>query len=238
MNKICISCGGDIKPGALKCSFCGRFVEDVAVDESMIWTTVAPNSRAYGTQAQVAQAQVAQAQAAQAQAAQAQVAQAQTPSPAQNVKYGGSNIFADANWANAWAEKRANSEKLGIVLTDTRAAASVSPFLSALNDYIAHRSANGVNYFLLDLKDQQVLALNCIVYLTRDACQLDGQFLQPTKAAGRLGKGILPLPRLFHRALVKRAHGGNTFLQCHGYSSFSLRLALAIAATSLNLSVI
>lgn len=132
--KICNTCGADIKPGAVKCSCCGNLVMDVAVDSSAAYLNFKPGVQApesqkyYGTPA----------------------------SPMFQPKTEGYNIFASSTWASALREKRMRADKLGIVLTDTSALANPYTFLQALNNYIAYKAHNGAEYYLLDLKDQQV----------------------------------------------------------------------------------
>ena len=138
MIKICSMCGGTLKPGAVKCSCCGCLVEDVAADRSALFANYkgepVQNTGAYHT----APSSVAPA------------------APAASSKAGGYNVFASTSWQNAWAEKRANADKLGIILTNTESASSVGTFMQSLEGYIAHKSARGVEYCLLDIASQLV----------------------------------------------------------------------------------
>jgi len=144
MIKICKMCGGTIKPDALKCSCCGCLVEDVAVDRSALFanykgTPAVQNKESfYG----------------------APRASAAPSAPASGRKAYGEKIFASADWRSVWASKRAGANRLGIILTNTANLANPAPFTESLNSYIDYKSARGVDYYLLDVKDQQV----CPIY--------------------------------------------------------------------------
>ncbi len=146
MIKLCNMCGADIKPGAVKCSCCGHYVEDVAVDSSTVHVNLMPrsatphNAGAYYS------------------APPSNPAPAAPVAPAAGAKSEG-NIFASADWRNAWAAKRAQSDKLGIVLTNTAGCANPATFMQSLDSYIAYKAQTGTNYFVLDLACQSVAYL-------------------------------------------------------------------------------
>ncbi len=137
MIKICNMCGGTLKPGAVKCSCCGCLVEDVAVDRSALFANYKGETAAVNTGAHYS-----------------------APSaPAAGGKSGDYNVFASTSWQSAWAEKRANAGKLGIILTNTESASGTDSFMQALKTYIDYKSARGVEYCLLDIKSQLVCYL-------------------------------------------------------------------------------
>lgn len=144
MIRICNMCGADIKQGAVKCSCCGHLVEDVAVSNSEVYVNLMPRPAAQNSAAHYGAPQYNYA-------------------PAAAQKYDGNyNIFASANWKNAWYEKRTNADKLGIVLINTSGVYTADAFMQALNSYIAHKAARGVQYYVLDIKDQLVRNLSAL----------------------------------------------------------------------------
>lgn len=144
-------CGATLKPGAVKCSCCGCFVEDVAVDRSALFSNYKGDNAAVDAGAHYTPAPAA---------------------PAAGGKSGDYNIFASADWQSAWAAKRANAARLGIVLTNTSGLTSSAAFTQAFHGYIEHKAAQGIAYYLLDMKDQQVsyvpsLTVESVVALLR-----------------------------------------------------------------------
>lgn len=157
--KICSSCGADIKPGAVKCSCCGCLVEDVAMDSS---ERFANNKYSYTTPAAGAYYS----------APPVTFAPAQPAAPAPVGKPEGCNIFAEPTWQSAWSARRMSAGKLGIILTNTGNAANVSAFMRSLNEYVAHKASQGIEYYLLDVNDQSVapmysMELEAVVSLLR-----------------------------------------------------------------------
>ena len=155
MIRICNMCGADIKPGATKCSCCGHLVEDVAVSNSEVYVNLMPRPAAPNSAAHYGSPQYGAPQYGAPQ----HYAPAAPAAPASQKYDGNYNIFASPTWQGVWAEKRANADKLGIVLTNTQGAMDTTAFTQALNSYIAHKAARGVQYYVLDIKDQLVRGL-------------------------------------------------------------------------------
>ena len=138
MIRICKMCGGTIKPDAVKCSCCGCSVEDVAVDRSVLFanykgTPVTQNKESSRG-----------------------AARAGTPG---GRKAAGERVFAGADWRSVWSAKRAGAGRLGVILTNTQGLANADAFMQAMNSYIDYKAQRGVDYCLLDVKDQQVCPL-------------------------------------------------------------------------------
>jgi len=152
MIKICNRCGADIKPGAAKCSCCGCLVEDVAVDSSSVFVNIMPRPAEQNARMHYGAPATSYTPAAPA-------APAMSYAPAAEKETGNYNLFASWSWQNAWAEKRAKAERLGIVLTNTESAFNTDGFMQSLNSYIAYKAAHGVEYYVLDIKDQLVCNL-------------------------------------------------------------------------------
>ena len=129
MIKICKMCGGTLKPDAVKCSCCGCFIEDVAVDRSVLFENYK------GTP----------------------VTQNKVNAPAAvNQKSSAEDVFASANWRDLWAAKRRNADRLGIILTNTEGTVNAESFKQAMNAYIDYKADHGVEYYVLDIKSQLV----------------------------------------------------------------------------------
>jgi hypothetical protein len=147
MIRICKMCGGTLKPDATKCSCCGCFVEDVAVDRSALYANYK------GTPAPSVQGKEGYYSAPRASAPAA---------PSRGGKCSGENVFANTNWKDIWAAKRASANKLGIILTNTEGCINPEPFMQAMNSYIDYKAAHGVEYYVLDIKSQLVTYLSAL----------------------------------------------------------------------------
>ena len=152
MIKICNMCGADIRPGADKCSCCGCYVVDVAVDRNQLFVNYNPPQKNSNTNSYYSAPPAPAAPAAPA-------APMSFAASGKDAEY---NLFAGANWQNAWMSKRASAYKLGIVLTDTGDVENVGPFMQALNSYIEYKASQGIEYYVLDLYDQNVRTLSAL----------------------------------------------------------------------------
>ncbi len=157
MSKVCKNCGAPMMPDAVKCRCCGGLAADVAVEKSVPARGPAPA-------APIAQRNFATPPASFTPPAhRAPAAPVVTPAPSAppaRQKCGSDPVFCCANWQGVWNEKRRGANKLGIILTDTKNVENVHTFTQALNSYMDYKAGEGVEYCLLDLKDQQVYPIS------------------------------------------------------------------------------
>ena len=71
---------------------------------------------------------------------------------------------------------------------------------------------------------QKMLLLYRIMHLARDTGQLNGQFLQTTERAGRLGELGLPLPGFCHGGIIQTGYFLNPIVQFHRFPSVSQKV--------------
>lgn len=68
----------------------------------------------------------------------------------------GFGVFDHDGWRDQWKSHRDSYSKLGLILTNTAELSNPVPFQEALDSYIRFKDAGGINYCVLDLKDQRV----------------------------------------------------------------------------------
>ena len=66
------------------------------------------------------------------------------------------NIFASSDWKEIWKAKGLENRYLGIVLTNTKGLKNPDAFMASLNSYLAYKSQNEIDYYLLDLNNQAI----------------------------------------------------------------------------------
>ena len=144
MSSKCKNCGGPIRPGAIKCIYCGN---PLPVEEERPQASGAPvndptpiftswfNNQTVTT-----------------------VPTAPT-TPTNSGKDVGYNVFADANWQSIWTDRRKKSKNLGIILTDTRELKERGRFIESLKGYIEKKAKANIDYCLLDLASQKVAGI-------------------------------------------------------------------------------
>lgn len=160
MNLICRKCGFRLTSDDVKCKCCGCPASEVAVDRDTLYANrsqspaYAPAPTPTPTPAPAPVQPIKRYNTAPA------VGSAPTmiSKPSFGAKDSGGSIFASFDWETNWSERRMRGGQVGIILTDTSNLGNASGFFSALSDYVAHKSALGIDYCLLDLKDQRVVS--------------------------------------------------------------------------------
>ena len=140
MSNICKICGASLRPGYSNCVYCGTPIE----------------------------AEPVSAPPAQSPAAQPSYNNSFVPSSgyvpsspwgyptSQSKSSSVDQVFADRNWKNNWIQAKKDSEKLGILLTNTDKLRDRSRFDRALKDYLAKKATENIKYYVLDLSNQSV----------------------------------------------------------------------------------
>ena len=173
MSLICRRCGAPMSESAVKCTCCGGLASEVAVDRSAMYarrqTAPATPRNTSGTAPRVNPTPAANPAprtnpapavnfASGANNASAANSMPFTSAaPAASAKYRCDSLFASADWSSAWSARRMGGYKLGIILTDTTAAGDSTELMRSIADYAASKIGAGVEYHLLDLKDQCVI---------------------------------------------------------------------------------
>lgn len=67
-------------------------------------------------------------------------------------------LFSSSCWRSHWATKRAQADRIGIILTNTKKLSNSKEFFASVEKYVQFKSSKGIEYCLLDLKDQAVLS--------------------------------------------------------------------------------
>ena len=142
MSNLCKSCGAPLKEGATKCIYCG---------------TPVPKETAPASQPVNSNTGAGQGTSLFGSYDISSISNAFQTVNGDSGSNDATNHFADRNWRNDWAIKRKKTQnKLGIVLTNTANLKDSRRFDRALNDYIAKKSAEGVDYCILDISKQNV----------------------------------------------------------------------------------
>lgn len=159
MSTVCKTCGAAVKPGATRCPYCGgtEFGEKTPIRQAprpQIQQQRQQNQQQYQQQGQQIE-QEYQQQSQQAQQAQQQSQQSVGGRCDSDVRFA---MFADDQWKNRWQVQRMSSDKLGIILTNTAKLMNPHPFHDTLHRYLDYKASKGVDYVVLDLKNQRVRA--------------------------------------------------------------------------------
>ena len=140
MSNICKICGASLRPGYSSCVYCGTPIEAEPVSAPLAQSPAAQPS--YNNSFVPSSGYVPSSP----------WGYPTSQSKSSNVD----QVFADRNWKNNWIQAKKDSEKLGILLTNTDKLRDRSRFDRALKDYLAKKATENIKYYVLDLSNQSV----------------------------------------------------------------------------------
>ncbi|MBR2341355.1 MAG: hypothetical protein IKA72_02985 [Clostridia bacterium] len=189
MSNRCVCCGAFIDSGVARCKYCGAAApvtnrneskeanvnhnaasnqgnvqnQDLgSLDAWVINSTIAAEAARSAAEAARIAAEAAR-MAAEAAAGYPPATAGFSPAPSSvsgSGKDANLNIFANPNWKELWEAKGRENRELGIILTNTQDLKNADVFMSALKSYVEYKSQNGVDYYLLDLNNQAIEAID------------------------------------------------------------------------------